>query len=128
MSECLDEFTSEIPLNKMKILLDLGKDFSFDPLSSNESEKYFIKLLEEYQDNNSLKDLLRTAVANDFEVADKKPEWIQDPEWQFNDGRPMIFIGQLEIKHNKIRLHDDAVFYVFLDRESGITKTIIQIA
>ncbi|SHK84074.1 hypothetical protein SAMN02745136_03479 [Anaerocolumna jejuensis DSM 15929] len=130
MSEYIDDFTSEIPLDKMRILLDLGKEFSFDPISSNESEKYFIKLLEKYQDNNddSLKELLRTAVAKDFQVVDKKPEWIQDPEWQFNDDRPMTFIGQLEIKQSKIRLHDDAIFYVFWDREIGITKTIIQIS
>ena len=130
MSKYLDDFTSEIPLDKLKILLQLGKEFAFDPLSCNESEKYFIKLLEKYQDynDNDLKDLLGTAVAKDFQVVDKKPEWIQDPEWQFNNGNPMTFVGQLETKHNKIRLHDDAIFYVFWDREIGITKTIMQIA
>lgn len=98
MSEYMDDFTSKIPLDKMEILLQLGKEFSFDPLSCIESEKYFIKLLEKYQDNtdNDLKDLLRTIVAKDFQVVDKKPEWIQDPEWQFNNGKPMTFVGQLE--------------------------------
>lgn len=40
----------------------------------------------------------------------------------------MEFVGQIEIKQEKVRLHDDAIFYVFWDRETGITKTIIQIA
>ncbi|MHA6529393.1 hypothetical protein [Paenibacillus sp. BAC0078] len=128
MSEYVDDFTSEIPLDKMRILLQLGKEFSFDPLSSIESEKYFIKLLEKYQGNNDneLKDLLKSVVSKDFEAVDKKPEWIQDPEWQFNNSRPMTFVGQLEIKYNTGRVDHDAIFYVFWDRESGITKTIIQ--
>lgn len=130
MNEYIDDFITEIPLDKMKILLQLGKEFSFDPLSCSESEKYFVKLLEKYQEKNNidLKDLLRTVIEKDFEVVDKKPEWIQDPEWQFNNGRPMTFIGQLEIKQDKLKLHDDAIFYLFWDREIGITKTIIQIA
>ena len=40
----------------------------------------------------------------------------------------MTFVGQLEIEQDKIKLHDDALFYVFWDREIGTTKTIIQIA
>lgn len=130
MSNYSDNFISEIPLDKMKILLQLGKEFSFDPLSSNESEIYFIKLLEKYKNknDNDLKNLLRIVVAKDFEVVNKKPEWIQNPEWQFNNGSPMTFVGQLEIKYDRLMLHDDAIFYVFWDREIGITKTIIQIA
>ncbi|MEK4327832.1 hypothetical protein MKX70_18580 [Paenibacillus sp. FSL R7-0312] len=42
MSEYVDDFTSEIPLDKMEILLQLGKEYSFDPLSCIESEKYFM--------------------------------------------------------------------------------------
>ncbi len=41
-----------------------------------------------------------------FKVIDKNPEWIQNPEWQFNNGKPMKFIGQLDIKKNKIGLHE----------------------
>ena len=127
MNEYID-FTSEIPWNKMEILLELGNEFSFDPSSSIESEKYFLKLLSKYQNNNDddLVSLLREEIKKEFKVLDKKPEWIQDPEWQFNNGRPMEFVGQLEIKQDKISLHNDAMFYVFWDRETGITKTIIQ--
>ena len=129
MNEYVDEFTTEIPLDKMKILLDLGRKFSFDPLSCIQSEQYFIALLKKYQDHDDdLQDLLSAVVAKDFEVIDKRPEWIQDPEWQFNNGKPMTFVGQLELEQDKIKLHDDALFYVFWDRETGTTKTIIQIA
>lgn len=98
MSEYVDDFISEIPLDKMEILLQLGKEYSFDPLYCIESEKYFIKLLENYQGikEDALKDLLRTIVAKDFEILDEKPVWVQNPDWQFNNDRPMIFVGQLE--------------------------------
>ncbi len=128
MNEYVDDFTSEIPLDKMKILLQLGKEFSFDPLCSIESEKYFISLLEKHHGNNDdeLREWLRPVVAKDFEAVDKKPVWIQDPEWLFNNGKPMTFVGQLEMKHNQRGIHHDAMFYVFWDKESGISKTVIQ--
>ncbi|MBD5135606.1 MAG: hypothetical protein HDT39_06545 [Lachnospiraceae bacterium] len=128
MSEYID-FTSEIPWDKMEILLKLGNEFYFDPSSSIESEEYFLKLLSKYQGcDDDLVTLLRADIKKDFKVLDKKPDWLQDPEWQFNNGRPMEFVGQLEIGHDKNGLYDDAVFYVFWDREMGITKTIIQTA
>ena len=128
MREYID-FTSEIPFDKMEMLLKLGNEFSFDPSSSVESEEYFLNLLSKYQNEGSdLETLIRKQIKKDFRVLDKKPIWIQDPEWQFNNGRPMEFVGQIEIKKEKIRLHDDAIFYIFWDREIGITKTIIQIA
>ncbi|AIQ42235.1 hypothetical protein [Paenibacillus sp. FSL R5-0912] len=128
MSEYVDDFTSEIPLDKMEILLQLGKEYSFDPLSCIESEKYFIKLLENYQGTkeDALKDLLRTIVAKDFEILDEKPVWVQNPDWQFNNDRPMIFVGQLEKKYDQQNLQHAYIFYVFWDRESGLTKTTIQ--
>lgn len=128
MREYID-FTSEIPWDKMEMLLELGNEFSFDPSCSMESEKYFLNLLSKYQNmDGDLVTLLREDIKKDFRVLDKKPRWIQDPEWQFNNGRPMEFVGQLEIKQEKTGLHDDAIFYVFWDRETGITKTIIQVA
>lgn len=127
MNEYFD-FESEIPWDKMELLLELGQEFSFDPSSSIESEMYFISLLSKYKDNvENMFVLLRKEVQKDFRVVDKKPIWTQDPEWQFSDGMPMEFIGQIEVKKDKINLHDDAIFYVFWNRETGETKTVIQI-
>ncbi|MEO3946600.1 hypothetical protein [Gorillibacterium sp. CAU 1737] len=128
MSESIDTFTSEIPMEQMTLLLRLGKEYSFDPLSSIESEQYFRRLLDHCQGNSSdeQREWLRTIVAKEFEVVDKKPEWIQDPEWPFYDGRPMTFIGQLETKCEIRSVHHSVVFYVFWDPESGTTTTITQ--
>lgn len=128
MTEYID-FESEIPLDKMELLIKLGEEFGFDPLCSVESEEYFMKLLLKYQDeDDSLMNLLRQEIIKEFKCVEEKPKWIQNPEWQFNNKKPMEFVGQLELKQSKIRLHDDATFYVFWDRETGITKTIMQIS
>ena len=127
MNEFVD-FESEIPWEKVEILLGLGNEYGFDPLSSIESEKFFKDLISKYNIKEiDFLDLLRKDIEKLFKVIDKKPEWIQDPEWQFNNGKPMEFIGQLDIKKNKIGLHDDVAFYVFWDRDVGKMKTIMQI-
>lgn len=128
MIEYID-FMSDIPWDKMEILLELGDEFAFDPSSSVESEKYFIELLSKYQNNDdNLTDLLREEIKKEFKVIEERPKWIQNPDWQFNNGKPMEFVGQLKVKQGKSELHDDAIFYIFWDREMGIIKTIMQIA
>ena len=91
MSEHMDNFATEIPDEILEILYSLGREFSFDPLSSVESENYFIKLLNEY-DGIDLKEWLRNTVLKRFLFIENKPEWIQGPEWQFSNGKPMIFV------------------------------------
>ncbi len=127
MSEHMDNFATEIPDEILEILYSLGREFSFDPLSSVESENYFIKLLNEY-DGIDLKEWLRNTVLKRFLFIENKPEWIQGPEWQFSNGKPMIFVGQINLPPQKTKLHDESMFYVFWDRDTGETKTIIQIA
>ncbi|EMS71392.1 hypothetical protein [Ruminiclostridium cellobioparum] len=127
MSEYVDNFSTEIPIESLKILLRLGREFYFDPLSSIESEEYFIKLLKKCEGDN-LESWLRSAVSKNFLFLESRPEWIQGSEWQFSEGKPMMFVGQINLSPQKTGLHDDAVFYVFWDRESGETKTILQIA
>lgn len=53
------------------------------------------------------------------------PEWIQNAEWQFDEGRPMCFVGQLSILPTVGMFHDEAVIFVFA---KGNVKTIIQIS
>lgn len=55
------------------------------------------------------------------------PTWVQEPDWQYWDGQPMVFVGEIKRSALESGLHDDAVFYVFWDRESGITETVIQV-
>jgi hypothetical protein len=56
------------------------------------------------------------------------PHWLQEPEWQFNEGRPMIFVGQVDIGKGSGLFHDDAAIFVFFDPVEGETKTVIQVS
>ena len=129
MSEYVDNFESLIPLEMLDILLDLGKEFSFDPTSSIESEEYFKNLIDKYNgDTSKINEWLREKIITEFQCVDKRPIWIQNPSWQFANNKPMLFVGQLDCSSNQTRLHDDATFYVFWDRNTGETKAIIQVS
>ncbi len=122
-----DGFEKSIPQEVQDILLALGGEFHFDPLSSPESKAYFCGLLEGYRgDPAETTAYLWTQVRQDFRYFEVPPAWIQKPEWPFHSGRPMYFVGQLD---NTVRRDGFAyalMFYVFWDPEDGTTQTITQ--
>lgn len=59
-----------------------------------------------------------------FQVVTSYPEWIQNAEWQFYKGKPMIFAGEIPIPKSAGLYHDDACVFVFLSEE-GVTKSVI---
>jgi hypothetical protein len=63
-----------------------------------------------------------------FRSVNELPQWIHEAEWQFFDGRPMLFVGQHDVSQDQSGLHDDASLFVFWDPRTGETKTVIQIA
>jgi len=56
------------------------------------------------------------------------PCWLQNPEWPYHNAEPMVFVGQLARNADETGLHDEAAFFVFWDRVSGVTETVIQMA
>jgi hypothetical protein len=91
-------FESTIPLDSLRVLLDLGREFGFDPLSSVEMEAYFACLLDHSPDTGEgLLEWIRPQVAQAFRCLVAAPRWIQNPNWQLHAGRPMQFIGQLDV-------------------------------
>lgn len=129
MDEIVDGFESKIPLESLKVLLLLGPKYGFDPTASSESEEYFVKLTKEVvREGPDLQARLEEQIAREFRCMMGMPRWIQNPEWQFAGGRPMIFVGQMEVQASLGYFHDDAVFYVFWDAETGGTRVTIQVA
>ena len=63
-----------------------------------------------------------------FACLDKSPEWIQEANWQFSNGEPMFFLGQINIGAEKGIYHDDAACFVFVNLTTGETKSVIQVA
>ncbi|MTK64649.1 MAG: hypothetical protein F8N15_09025 [Methanobacterium sp.] len=54
-------------------------------------------------------------IDENFIFLKKPPKWLQSPQWMFRNGRPLKFVGQIDI--GGIR-HDEAQLYVFYDDES----------
>ena len=71
----------------------------------------------------------RTNASEWFRWADKPPEWIQDAEWPFaDDGKPMVFLGQIDVPAASRIFHDEGRVFVFIDSNGGEVKTVTQIA
>ena len=77
---------------------------------------YIDKLLKDFENKTGkeLKDSMKAQIIQDFKYL-KKPRWLQSPNWLFVDERPLLFIGQLDIKELRC---DTAQVYVFLDEET----------
>ena len=87
--------------------------------------EYFLKLVEE-QKNLSPKELqswLKNKIKTDFRCLKATPKWLQGPDWPVVDGRPTVFLGQLDISELS---HDCAQAYLFFDEEKKIFHTISQ--
>lgn len=122
-----DTYTSEIPDDILEILLELCKEAGVDPLSSMESEAYFCELIKKYSGNKSeIRQYFEKMIKREFKFMKERPVWIQGKEWQFYNGKPMIFAGQIDTFVNKNGFSYGISFYVFWDSKYGVTKTVTQ--
>ena len=121
------DFSSDIPESDLYLLFDLGGKYGFDPLYSDESEKYFIDLLQRYNVIGGEKEqFLKSEVSKDFKFNVDIPRWTQNPEWPFDKGKPMFFVGQLELEINRDGNRFISTFYVFWNMKTGKISTICQ--
>ena len=124
-----DSYESRLPLAGLRILLDLGNEFGFDPSSSVELEEFFFRLVNSYHGPPAgLGDWLRPILTHTFRCLSHPPRWIQNPNWQMCGHVPMLFVGQVDVRACEGVLHDEASFYVFFDPASGECRTVMQIA
>lgn len=121
------DFSSAISENDLCLLFDLGGQYSFDPLYSDESEKYFVDLLQRCTaTGEGKKRFLELEIFKDFKFNIDLPRWTQNPEWPFDEGKPMFFVGQLELVTNRDGNRFISVFYVFSNLRTGKITTICQ--
>ena len=81
----MDKSRSKIPPKMLDILLNQGQKLHFDPLFSEESEHYFLGLLESGQKvPEDLTAYLWNQVRRDFRYFKSPPDWLQNPEWPFH--------------------------------------------
>ena len=70
------------------------------------------------------KKVVRSNFEKYFRFQNKPPRWIQNPNWIIKDDKPLLFVGQLDLKSELF--HDNGAVYVFLNEESGEIETIKQ--
>ena len=86
---------------------------------------YLSKLVEERK-NLSSKELqawLKEKIKIDFRYLKVPPKWLQSPAWPMVDGKPMVFLGQLDISELS---HDNAQAYLFFDEGKQSFYTVTQ--
>ncbi|CRM22829.1 MULTISPECIES: hypothetical protein [Pseudomonas] len=89
------------------------------------SSDYLSKLVEERK-NLSPKELqvwLKEKIKTDFRCLKAPPKWLQSPVWPMADGKPMVFLGQLDISELS---HDNAQVYLFFDEGKQTFHTVTQ--
>jgi hypothetical protein len=113
-----------------KVVLEVCIHYQVDP----NNDDYFDDLLSQYTGPDtpeSLSDWLSPQIPKLFKAVDKRPIWIQEPNWPFSEeGYPMIFIGQIDVKMtdkppSERLYHDDTSFYLFRS-ETGESTVIKQ--
>lgn len=123
-----DSFESVFSPDIIDPLYQLCGKYDLDPEMNIDSERYFLNIINtiDYDDVKDLMLQLEPKILKDFVCLNEQPEWIQNPDWQFNEGKPMIFIGQLSKGYNNLGISCDMVFYIFYDPDDGTVKTVIQ--
>jgi hypothetical protein len=106
------------------MLVDVCKTYAVCPSSSLESENFFRHLLTQYAeeaDPANISQWLQEQITKYFIAVGERPKWIQNPEWPFADGKPMIFVGQIDLSvQNEVVskiYHDDTSLYLFVGQK-----------
>lgn len=93
-----------------------------------ESEEYFERILASFVgDQSEFIEHVRKNISDWFEFLNGPPNWIHEAEWQYSNGKPMVFVDSITVPAEKSGLHDEAVFFVFWNRDTGETKTVVQV-
>ena len=117
------------------LLMATCSRYQVDPSASIESETFFRTLLSQYDgpiDGDHLVAWLEKQLAGNFVAVNDRPHWIQGADWPFAGGKPMVFVGQIDIpvKSGSTAsryFHDDTSFYLFIQAEGkGPVKVITQ--
>jgi hypothetical protein len=74
-------------------------------------------------DRKEKTNFIKASISKDFQYIASPPKWLQNPNWQFRDGRPLTFVGQLDIG---TLLHDTSQVYVFIDPEDASISAVVQ--
>ena len=107
-------------------LFDIIPRFGARPDVPIEAEEFFTALVARFDSREECRKHLEQNAGKWYRSLEEPPDWIQDPDWPWFKGRPMVFVGAIDAPRGTF--HDDARFYVFWSPEVGVTDCIIQVA
>ncbi|MEZ5303813.1 MAG: hypothetical protein R3F11_24690, partial [Verrucomicrobiales bacterium] len=110
----------------LPVLLDEVSKVGALPDVPVEAEDYFTNLVSNFTDLQLFRHYLQSHVPEIYKSLVSYPEWIQDPDWPWENGVPMIFVGSIDPPPGTF--HDEARFFLFWSPTVGTTKCIIQVA
>ena len=111
----------------------IGRHYGIDPGISDETRRYMWALAGRYRGDGAAADFerwLEEEIPRRFVALAERPRWIQQPEWPFSEGQPMIFAGQIDIATDERAearqlFHDDTAIDIFLALGAP-PRTIVQ--
>jgi hypothetical protein len=68
---------------------------------------------------------IKERIKAQFRFVSKPPSWIQNPEWPIRDGKPLVFLGQIQIDSPEL-FHDTGAAFLFYDPSDGSFETVAQ--
>ena len=74
-------------------------------------------------DKSELIGYIKDKIKSDYVCLKKKPTWIQSPDWQYHNGKPMVFAAQIDLCD---LFHDKSNLYVFIDKDDGTVTCVTQ--
>jgi hypothetical protein len=109
-------------------LMSIGRKHGFRPDVPVEAEDFFRNMVSTYSGNSdNFAAWAEARILDSYISFCKPPDWLQDPEWPFYLGKPMFFVGQVDmLTGNTPLLNHDASYFVFINYDTGVTKVIIQ--
>ncbi len=122
-------------IDTYELLIEVCQPYGFVPSHLSQQHRvFFDALFAEYSgesNKESVATWLEEKISTRFITLSQSPEWIQSPDWPFEDNQPMIFAGQIDILLDESDtasdyLHDDTSIYVFLGKESPAVVIIQQ--
>lgn len=90
------------------------------------AEAFFTEMAARFDNRTALRQQLEELAPTMFRCLRGPPDWIQEAEWPWAGGRPMLFVGSIDAPPGTF--HDDARFYVFWSPEDGTRECVIQVA
>lgn len=113
---------------ELDLLVMLARDVAATPDSSDEATAFFRDLAEAFPGTrDEFLAHVRSHAAEWFLSVGERPRWLQSENWLWGrDGRPMTFLGQIDVPQGARGFSCDTAVYVFLDQATGQLHTVLQ--